>query len=59
MKTMGFDVSKKFTRWLDKLEKDGLIALNGKRIKPLPHRHKMGEYAGLFSSFPPLIKKQI
>lgn len=43
MKAMGFDVSKKFTRWLDKLEKDGLITLDGEHITPLPHRHKMGD----------------
>ena len=40
---MGFDVSKKFTRWLDKLEKDGLIALDGEHITPLPHRHQIGD----------------
>ncbi|EJD7270738.1 AAA family ATPase [Klebsiella pneumoniae] len=40
MRAMGFDVAKKFTRWLDKLEKDGLIALDGDRITPLSQRDK-------------------
>ncbi|EOA1825149.1 helicase RepA family protein [Raoultella planticola] len=40
MRAMGFDVAKKFTRWLDKLEKDGLIALDGERITPLSQRDK-------------------
>ncbi len=43
MKAMGFDVSKKFARWLDKLEKDGLIAFDGEHITPLPHRNKVGD----------------
>lgn len=40
MRAMGFDVAKKFTRWLDKLEKDGLIAVDGERITPLSQRDK-------------------
>lgn len=47
MKAMGFDVSKKFARWLDKLEKDGLIVFDGERITPLPHRNKMGINRGI------------
>ncbi len=43
MRAMGFDVNKKFTRWLDKLEKDGLIAFDGERITPLSQRNKMGD----------------
>ncbi|CNI30663.1 putative regulatory prophage protein [Yersinia aldovae] len=31
---MGFDVAKKFTRWLDKLEIDGLIHIDGENICP-------------------------
>lgn len=42
MRAMGFDVNKKFTRWLDKLEKDGLIAFEGERITPLSQRNKVG-----------------
>lgn len=34
MRGMGFDVAKKFTRWLDKLEIDGLIHINGENICP-------------------------
>lgn len=43
MRAMGFDVNKKFTRWLDKLEKDGLIAFDGERITPLSQRNKVGD----------------
>ncbi|MEK8076632.1 hypothetical protein AABD51_12740 [Pectobacterium carotovorum] len=43
MQAMGFDVNKKFTRWLDKLEKDGLIAFEGEQITPLSQRNKVGE----------------
>ncbi|MBN3065165.1 hypothetical protein H5A21_14010 [Pectobacterium aquaticum] len=43
MRAMGFDVNKKFTRWLDKLEKDGLIAFEGERITPLSQRNKVGD----------------
>ncbi|MHA7845180.1 hypothetical protein [Serratia sp. D1N4] len=46
MKAMGFDVSKKFARWLDKLEKDGLFSFDGEHITPLPHRNKVGEEVG-------------
>ncbi|EKN3336997.1 helicase RepA family protein [Yersinia enterocolitica] len=34
MRGMGFDVAKKFTRWLDKLEIDGLIHIDGENICP-------------------------
>lgn len=34
MRAMGFDVSKKFTRWLDKLETEGLISIDGEHICP-------------------------
>ncbi|CRG50312.1 putative regulatory prophage protein [Yersinia wautersii] len=34
MRSMGFDVAKKFTRWLDKLEIDGLINIDGENICP-------------------------
>lgn len=34
MRAMGFDVSKKFTRWLDKLETEGLISIDGEDICP-------------------------
>ncbi|WCG84985.1 AAA family ATPase [Pectobacterium sp. A5351] len=43
MRAMGFDVNKKFSRWLDKLEKDGLIAFEGERITPLSQRNKVGD----------------
>ncbi|MEI7161296.1 helicase RepA family protein [Pectobacterium versatile] len=43
MRAMGFDVNKKFTRWLDKLEKDGLIAFDGESITPLSQRNKVGD----------------
>ncbi len=43
MRAMGFDVSKKFTRWLDKLVRDDLIALDGENIVPLSKRGKVGE----------------
>ena len=43
MKAMGFDVSKKFSRWLDKLEKDNLITLRGEEIIPLPYQTKVGD----------------
>lgn len=43
MKAMGFDVSKKFTRWLDKLVKDGLIVFDGDSIMPLSQRNKVGD----------------
>ncbi|AYC17336.1 DNA primase TraC [Dickeya dianthicola] len=43
MRAMGFDVSKKFTRWLDKLVKDDLIALDGENIVPLSKRGNVGE----------------
>nr|WP_247712306.1 AAA family ATPase [Morganella morganii] len=43
MKAMNFDVSKKFSRWLDKLEKDNLIAFRGEEIIPLPHQTKVGD----------------
>ncbi|WP_269083054.1 hypothetical protein [Pectobacterium carotovorum] len=36
-------MNKKFTRWLDKLEKDGLIAFEGEQISPLSQRNKVGE----------------
>ena len=43
MKAMGFDVSKKFSRWLDKLAKDNLITLRGEEIIPLPYQTKVGD----------------
>ncbi|HDF2329016.1 TPA: AAA family ATPase [Morganella morganii] len=43
MKAMNFDVSKKFSRWLDKLEKDNLIAFRGEEIIPLPCQTKVGD----------------
>ncbi len=43
MRAMSFDVNKKFTRWLDKLKKDGLIAFDGERITPLSQRNKVGD----------------
>ncbi|MBW7981989.1 hypothetical protein C8D90_106198 [Enterobacillus tribolii] len=43
---MGLDVSKKFIRWLDKLERDGLIVLNGEHITPLLQRDKVGGLNG-------------
>ncbi|UCZ73716.1 hypothetical protein LHK94_11665 [Dickeya zeae] len=43
MRAMGFDVSKKFTRWLDKFVKDGQIALDGENIVPLSKRGNVGE----------------
>ncbi|KHT23148.1 AAA family ATPase [Pectobacterium brasiliense] len=43
MRAMGFDVNKKLTRWLDKLEKDGLIVFEGERITPLSQRNKVGD----------------
>ncbi|MGM3189016.1 helicase RepA family protein [Musicola paradisiaca] len=43
MRAMGFDVSKKFTRWLDKLVRDDLIALDGENIVPLSKRGNVGE----------------
>ncbi|WP_238550849.1 helicase RepA family protein [Dickeya chrysanthemi] len=43
MRAMGFDVNKKFSRWLDKLEKDGLIAFDGESITPLSQRNKVGD----------------
>ncbi|MFP1773965.1 integrase domain-containing protein [Lonsdalea quercina] len=43
MRAMGFDVNKKFTRWLDKLEKDGLIAFDEESITPLSQRNKVGD----------------
>lgn len=43
MKAMGFDVSKKFARWLDKLVKDGLIAFDGDSIMPLSQQNKVGD----------------
>ncbi|WP_348524015.1 AAA family ATPase [Pectobacterium brasiliense] len=49
MRAMGFDVNKKFTRWLDKLEKDGLIAFEGERITPLSQRNKVGD---VYDRFP-------
>ncbi|GLY60773.1 MULTISPECIES: Cro/Cl family transcriptional regulator [Pectobacterium] len=50
MRAMGFDVNKKFTRWLDKLEKDGLIAFEGERITPLSQRNKVGDSLLMFYS---------
>ncbi|QIZ49639.1 hypothetical protein DWG24_01995 [Dickeya zeae] len=40
------DVSKKFTRWLDKLVKDDLIALDGENIVPLSKRGNVWERCG-------------
>jgi putative DNA primase/helicase len=34
LRAMGFDVGKKFTRWLDKLESEGLISIDGENIRP-------------------------
>ncbi|SLM64865.1 hypothetical protein DAQ1742_04098 [Dickeya aquatica] len=42
MQAMGFDVSKKFTRWLDKLVRDDRIALYGENIVPLSKRGTWG-----------------
>lgn len=34
LRAMGVDVSKKFTRWLDKLANDGLLTVEGEIIRP-------------------------
>ncbi|WP_413739828.1 helicase RepA family protein [Sodalis sp. RH14] len=34
LRAMGVDVSKKFTRWLDKLANDGLLTVDGEIIRP-------------------------
>lgn len=43
MRAMGFDVAKKFTRWLDKLEKEGRVIIDGEDIRPLSQDNKVGE----------------
>lgn len=43
MRAMGFDVSKKFTRWLDKLEKEGRVICDGEHIRPVSLEYKAGE----------------
>lgn len=43
MRAMGFDVAKKFTRWLDKLEKEGRVIIDGEDIRPLSQENKVGE----------------
>lgn len=43
MRAMGFDVAKKFTRWLDKLEKEGRVIIDGEDIRPLSQGNKVGE----------------
>jgi len=43
MRAMGFDVSKKFTRWLDKLEKEGRVICDGEHIRPVSLELKAGE----------------
>ncbi|ORM92764.1 hypothetical protein HA50_05095 [Pantoea cypripedii] len=43
MRKMGFDVSKKFNRWLEKLKKEGLIICDGEHVRPLCHDLKVGD----------------
>lgn len=43
MKAMGYDVSKKFTRWLEKLEKDGLVICEGEHISPRSLHNVVGD----------------
>ncbi|KHN55711.1 hypothetical protein OI69_02325 [Pectobacterium fontis] len=42
--------NKKFTRRLDKLEKDRLIAFEGERITPLSQRNQVGDSLLMFYS---------
>jgi putative DNA primase/helicase len=42
MRKMGFDVSKKFNRWLEKLVRDGLVICDGEHVRPLLKEIKVG-----------------
>nr|WP_254711394.1 helicase RepA family protein [Pantoea cypripedii] len=43
MRKMGFDVSKKFNRWLEKLVREGLVICDGEHVRPLRQDLKVGD----------------
>ncbi|WP_051690899.1 hypothetical protein [Photorhabdus australis] len=43
LRAKGIDVSKKFSRWLDKLENDGLLTVLGEDIRINQRHSNMGE----------------
>ncbi|WP_416413235.1 helicase RepA family protein [Pantoea sp. App145] len=43
MRKMGFDVSKKFNRWLEKLVRDGLVICDGEHVRPFRQDMKAGD----------------